>query len=441
MPIKVGMISLGCPKNQVDAERMLAQLRGEGCELTPHADEADVVVVNTCGFIEDAKKESIENILEMAQLKKEGKIKGLVVSGCLAERYYKEMSEEFPEVNCVLSVGRAGEIARAVRAAAGGKTLSLCGAPEDLALTGPRVLTTQPFTAYLKIAEGCDNRCSYCVIPSLRGRYRSRPMEEILSEAEELAARGVKELVVVAQDTTRYGQDLTGRLQLPELLRALCRIGGLRWIRVLYCYPDRVTDELIDVFASEEKLVKYIDLPIQHCNARVVRAMNRRFSRAELVPLIAKLRARIPGLTLRTTLIVGFPGETEEEFGELLGFVRETRFERLGAFAYSQEDGTPAAELPGQIDEEVKKRRQELVMEAQDRIAQEENERKLGKLVEVLCEGYDRYAECFFGRSAADAPDIDGKVFFTAEKRPKAGGFVQVKITDVCDYDLTGERV
>jgi ribosomal protein S12 methylthiotransferase len=441
MPIKVGMISLGCPKNQVDAEIMLARLRDEDCTLTPDAGNSDVVVINTCGFIEDAKKESIENILEMAQLKKEGTIKGIVVTGCLAQRYYKEMSEEFPEVNCILSVGRAGDIVEAVRAAYGGKKLMLESEPEKLEISGKRVITTLPFYSYIKIAEGCDNRCTYCIIPYLRGRYRSRPVEEIVEEARGLAEDGVRELVVVAQDTTRYGQDIYGRLALPELLKALCKIEKLQWIRILYCYPDRVTDELIDVIASEEKIVKYIDLPIQHVSKNIVKAMNRRDSREELEALIKKLRERIPDLTLRTTLIVGFPGETEKDFAELEDFVKATRFDRLGAFTYSREDGTPAAEMPNQIDEDIKKRRQEIIMDTQARIAEENNSKLIGKTLEVLCEGFDRYAECSFGRSRADAPDIDGKIFFAAAKKPKLGSFVKVIITDVCDYDLTGEIV
>jgi ribosomal protein S12 methylthiotransferase len=441
MPIKVGMISLGCPKNQVDAEIMLARLRDADCELTPDAGNSDVVIINTCGFIEDAKKESIENILEMAQLKKEGTIKGIVVSGCLAQRYYKEMQSEFPEVNCILSVGSAGGIVEAVKTAYAGELRNFESAPEQLEISGKRVITTLPFYSYIKISEGCDNRCTYCIIPTLRGRYRSRPMQEILEEARQLADGGVKELVVVAQDTTRYGQDLYNRLMLPELLKQLCKIGKLRWIRILYCYPDRITDELIEVIATEDKIVKYIDLPIQHVNARVVKDMNRRDDKASLTALIAKLRDRIPGLTLRTTLIVGFPGETEDEFGELCDFVKEIRFERLGVFAYSREDGTPAAEMPNQIDEDIKLRRQEIIMDEQTRIADENNQIMIGRTIEVLCEGYDRLAECNFGRSRADAPDIDGKVFFTAAKKPHAGSLVKVKITEVFDYDLTGEMV
>lgn len=441
MPIKVGMISLGCPKNQIDAEIMLARLKDKGFALTADAGLADVVIINTCGFIEDAKKESIENILEMAQLKKEKRIKGIVVTGCLAQRYFNEMSEEFPEVNCILSVGNESDIIIAVNAAYEGKKLKLESAPEKLEISGKRIITTLPFYSYIKIAEGCDNRCSYCIIPYLRGRYRSRPIEEIVKEAEGLAQNGVKELVVVAQDTTRYGKDLYGEFALPKLLKELCKIEKLHWIRILYCYPDCVTDELIDVIASEDKIVKYIDLPIQHVSPKIVKAMNRRDSRESLEALIKKLRERIPDLTLRTTLIVGFPGETQEEFTQLCEFVREIRFERLGVFTYSQEEGTPAAKMTNQIDEEVKKRRQEVIMDEQSCIVEENNQKMLGKTIEVLCEGFDRYAECMFGRSRADAPDIDGKVFFTAEKRPKPGSFVNVKITDVCDYDLIGELV
>lgn len=440
MPIKVSMISLGCPKNQVDAEVMLAKLHDAGFKLEKNVGLSDVVVINTCAFIEDAKKEAIENILEMAKLKKEGTIKGIVVSGCLPQRYFEQMREEFPEVDCLLQVGCAGDIVKAVRAACDGRRIGLAASPEQLELGGSRIKTTLPFYSYLKIAEGCDNHCSYCVIPSLRGRYRSRPMEELVAEAEKLAGSGVKELTLVAQDTTRYGQDLYGRLMLPELLRRLCGVDGLEWIRVLYCYPDYITDELIDTVANEEKIVKYIDLPIQHVNDRILRDMRRPMKKAKLEALIAKLRERIPGLTLRTTLIVGFPGETQEEFSELAQFVRDTRFERLGAFCYSQEEGTPAAEMPDQLDEETKQRRQDIIMTEQETVAQELNSAMQGHTVRVLAEGYDRYAECFFGRSAADAPDIDGKIFFTSARRVHSGEFVDVKINDVCDLDLFGEE-
>lgn len=441
MNIKVGLISLGCPKNQVDAETMLAGLSSAGFGITKDAGLADVVIINTCGFIEDAKKESIENILEMAQLKKEGTIKGIVVTGCLAERYYKEMQQEFPEVNCILTVGRAGEIEQAVRAAFDGGSLFLDGKPEQLELGGKRVVTTLPFFAYLKIAEGCDNCCSYCVIPKLRGRFRSRPMEDILGEARRLVGGGVRELTLVAQDTTRYGEDLYGRMLLPGLLRELCKIEKLEWIRLLYCYPDKVTDELIDTIADEPKIAKYIDLPIQHVSTRIVRQMNRRDDRAKLETLIGRLREKIPGLTLRTTLIVGFPGETQEEFAELIEFVKQIRFERLGAFAYSREDGTPAAEMDGQIEEELKLRRQEIVMEEQSRINDELNQKMVGGAVKVLIEGFDRYAECYFGRSEADAPDIDGKIFVQSKQKLEPGTFQMVRISGVMDFDLLGEVV
>lgn len=438
-PIRVGMISLGCPKNQVDAEEMLARLAGDGFVLTPHVDAADVVIVNTCGFIEDAKKESIENILEMGQLKKEGTIRGLVVTGCLSERYFKEMRQEFPEVNCILQVGCAGDIADAVRAANSGGILDLSGRPESLANGGARVLTTLPFYSYLKIAEGCNHHCSYCIIPKLRGRYRSRPLEDLVREAEQLAGQGVKELTLVAQDTTRYGSDLSGgRSLLPELLHRLCRVDGLEWIRLLYCYPEAVTDELIDAIASEEKVVPYLDMPIQHVSPRVVRAMNRRMSKEDITALVRKLRARIPGVTLRTTLIVGFPGETEEEFSELAAFVQETRFDRLGVFAYSQEEGTPAAEMPDQVPEEIKRRRQECIMDEQMRLVDEANARRIGKTVRVLVEGYDRYAECYFGRSAAEAPDIDNKIFIRSGTKIQPGAFVLARMEEVCGDDLVG---
>lgn len=439
MSIKAGMISLGCPKNQVDAEVMLAQLKSAGMELKQQPGEADVVIVNTCGFIEEAKQEAIENILEMAQLKKEGSIKGLVVTGCLAERYFEDLRREIPEINCILTVGRNRDIVDAVRKAAEGGMLDLKGAPCCLPLGGERVMSTLPFYAYLKIAEGCDNRCSYCIIPSLRGAYRSRPQEELLEEARGLAARGVKELILVAQDTTRYGIDLYGKPSLARLLRELAKIEGLVWIRLLYCYPDCITDELIDVIATEPRVAKYIDMPIQHASDRVLRAMNRRDTKEELTLLIEKLRARIPGVTLRTTVMVGFPGETEREFEELCAFLKQARFERLGAFAFSCEEGTPAASMPGQLDEETKQHRQEIVMEEQQAVFARNNEAMEGKKLRVLAEGYDKWAECWYGRSESDAPEIDGKVFFRAGKKIRPGSFVTVKIDGVLDYDLTGE--
>lgn len=436
MAVRVGMVSLGCPKNQVDAELMLSLLREEGFELTSDAGLADVVIVNTCGFIEDAKKESIENILEFCTLKKEGRIKCVVVTGCLAERYREEVAKEIPEADVILGIGANAEIVGAVKRALEGE--KLCSFPEKdkLPLNGARVLTTLPFYAYLKIAEGCDNRCTYCAIPMIRGRFRSRPMEEIVKEAEGLAAGGVKELVVVAQDTTRYGEDLYGSLMLPELLRRLCGIDGFAWIRVLYCYPERITDELLDVMASEEKIAKYIDIPLQHANGQVLRRMNRSGDAQSLTALMRKIRQRVPGITLRTTLIAGFPGETKEQFAELASFVKEVEFDRLGCFAYSVEEGTPAAALPEQLSEGEKKRRAEIIMDGQYDIMRRKNEALVGRAMTVLVEGFDKYAACWFGRSEADAPDIDGKVFIRSERPLAPGRFVQVLVDEVLDLDL-----
>lgn len=442
MAIKVGMVSLGCPKNQVDAEILMGLLRQDGFELTPDAGLADVVVVNTCGFIESAKQESIENILEFCQLKKEGRIKCVVATGCLAERYREELVKEIPELDVVLGIGSNEQIAAAVRTALDGKKSVLFDAKkEDLPLNGGRVLSTLPFYAYLKIAEGCDNRCSYCAIPMIRGRFRSREMADILEEARWLSENGVTEVVVVAQDTTRYGEDLPGGETLAALLTELCKIDGFRWIRVLYCYPERITDELLEVFAREEKLVKYLDIPLQHANGRVLRAMNRHGDRQELTALMKKIRDRVPGIVLRTTLIAGFPGETPEEFEELCEFVNDIRFERLGCFAYSQEEGTPAGRMKDQIEEEEKIRRAELIMEQQMFIMNDYNEAQVGNVLTAVVEGYDRYAQAFFGRTAMDAPDIDGKIFFTSPKPLSIGQYVGVRVDEVLDYDLMGEAV
>jgi ribosomal protein S12 methylthiotransferase len=436
------MVSLGCAKNQVDAEMMMAALRSAGYRLENDPADADAVIVNTCGFIDAAKKESIEEILELARLKAEGKIKAIVVTGCMAERYRGEIRKELPEVDAVAGIGADSDIAAIVGKALAGEKPELFPEKTLLPLCGERILSTPRYFAYLKIAEGCDNRCAYCAIPMIRGRYRSRTMESVLEEARALAEKGVKELILIAQDTTRYGRDIYGKLMLPQLLRELCRIEGLHWIRMLYCYPDSMTDELLQTIAEEDKIVKYIDLPLQHCSERLLRAMRRAGGRAQLTALIAKMRRMVPGLVLRTTLITGFPGETEEEFTELAEFVREIRFERLGCFAYSREEGTAAAELPDQIDEEVKQRRMELIMEDQMNLMQEWGESQIGKTPEVLTEGFDRYAECWYGRSRADAPDIDGKIFFTVSgEKPKAGEFVRVAVTDCIDGDLFGELI
>ena len=441
MAIKVSMISLGCSKNQVDAEHLLAALAQNGFTLCGDVSESDVVIINTCGFIQSAKEEAIENILEMAALKKEGTIKGIVVTGCLAERYRDEIVKEMDEVDVVLGIGSNDKICEAVEKAAAGSRMTAYGEKESLCLSGERVLTTLPFYAYLKIAEGCDNCCTYCAIPQIRGRFRSRPMEELVKEAEWLASQGVKELVVVAQDTTRYGEDLYSEYKLAELLKKLCRIDGLRWIRTLYCYPDKITEELIDVIAAEEKLVKYLDIPIQHCEEAVLRSMNRPMDRASLTALMKKLRSRIPGLTLRTTVMVGFPGETEEQFAALSEFIEEIRFDRLGCFAFSAEEGTVAADMDGQLDEDVKKRREEVIMTQQSIIMEQLNREKIGERLLCVVEGFDRYGECYFGRTEADAPDVDGKVFFTSEDSLKMGDFVKVRVNEVMDYDLVGECV
>ncbi len=442
MAVRVGMVSLGCAKNQVDGEMLMASLKNAGYELSDDAALADVAIINTCGFIESAKAESIEEILELVTLKKEGRIKKIVVTGCLSQRYQQEIRKEIPEVDAVVGIGANGEIAEIIGKVMEGETQDVFPDKEKMPLCGDRELSTPSYFAYLKIAEGCDNRCTYCAIPLIRGGYRSRTMESIVEEAQKLVDDGAKELIVIAQDTSRYGLDLYGELKLPELLRRLCQIEKLRWVRLLYCYPDTVTDELLDVMASEPKIVKYIDLPLQHASGKVLKAMNRRGDKESLLKLIAHMREKVPGLVLRTTLITGFPGETEEDFTELSEFVQEVRFDRLGCFAYSQEEDTPAALLPDQIDEDVKNQRAEIIMEQQMEIMQQKGEEMIGKAVTVLTEGFDRYAECYFGRTAADSPDIDGKVFFTAQgNKPYFGQFVKVRIDDCMDCDLTGERI
>lgn len=438
MATRVGMVSLGCAKNQVDSEIMLALLRQNGFELCTEAGLCDVVIINTCGFIEDAKRESIENILEFCTLKNEGRIKAVVVTGCLAERYREEVAKEIPEADVILGIGKNAEIVEAVRRALRGEHVMEFGPKEDLPLSGERILSNLPFFAYLKIADGCSNCCSYCAIPMIRGRYRSRPMQDILDEAKWLLEGGVTELNLVAQDPTRYGEDLDEGNNLCTLVRELCRLPGLKWLRLLYLYPERITDELIDVIASEEKVVKYIDMPIQHCNADILHAMNRPGDEKSLLALISRLRERIPGVVLRTTLICGFPGETEEQFEELCRFVGSARFERLGCFAYSPEEGTPAASFEGQVDEETRRHRADLIMERQYSVMEEQNETLIGKTLEVVVEGYDKYAGSYFGRSYMDAPDIDTKTFFDSEKPLRIGDYMKVRIESTIDYDLFG---
>ena len=439
--VRVGMVSLGCPKNQVDAERMLYLLRKDGYELVSDAALSDVVIINTCGFIESAKKEAIETILEFCTLKQEGRIKAVIITGCLAERYKDEVLKEIPEVDAVVGIGSNERICEIIKDVCKGEVITSYGGKESLCFDDKRIISTPGSFAFIKIAEGCNNCCTYCAIPSIRGKFRSREIDEIVKEAEKIAAQGFTELVVVAQDTTRYGEDIYGEPKLAELLNRLCEVDGLKWIRTLYMYPERITDELINTIANQEKLVKYLDIPVQHCNSEVLKRMNRKGNKQDLVDLIERIRSRIPGVVLRTTLLTGFPGETDEQFEELCEFVRDARFERLGCFAYSQEEGTAAAELPDQIDEDIKEHRCEIIYDLQMRISDEFNQSLLGSELEVVVEGFDRYAECFFGRSYMDAPDIDGKVFFTSEKRLSLGEYVKVKVSDILDYDLLGEQI
>lgn len=442
MQYTVGMVSLGCDKNRVDAEMMLFALRNAGYRLVEEAAMADVAIINTCGFIESAKQESINEILELVQLKKEGKIKAIIATGCLAERYQSQVMKEIYEIDAVVGIGANSRIVEVVDNVLKKEKVELFPDKYLLPLEGERIQSTPYYYAYLKIAEGCDNRCTYCAIPMIRGSYRSRKMEDIVAEAQQLAENGVKELIVIAQDTTRYGIDIYGEYSLAKLLQKLCLVDGIEWIRVLYCYPDAITDELIDVFATEKKVLKYIDMPLQHCDKDVLRRMNRRGSREEFTSLILKMRERIPGLVLRTTFITGFPGETEEQFTELSEFVNDIKFERMGCFPYSQEEDTPASKLPCQIDEDVKKRRAEILMEQQQIIMEKYNESLIGKEIDVVVEGFDRYAECFFGRSRGDAPDVDGKVFFTcSERKPHEGELIRVRVDEFMDCDLIGEMI
>jgi len=484
---KIGFISLGCSKNQIDTEIMLKILADDGYEIVVEDIHADIIIINTCAFIESAKKEAIDNILDVAWLKKNRNLKGIVVCGCLAERYREEVLKELPEIDALVGVFSIHDIIDAVRhieknivgrddpgapsikidttsnLRRAKRTKFVYGVtpykdkyisikPQDGFVSGgERILTTPEYMAYIKIAEGCDNCCSYCVIPSIRGRFTSRRIEDIVKEAGELADIGVKELCVVAQDTTRYGEDLYGGYKLPELLNKLCETDGIKWIRLLYCYPDKITDELIETIKNQEKIVKYIDMPIQHINDKILKSMNRSGGSETIKSAIKRLRDNIPGVTVRTTVIVGFPGETKEIFGELCEFLKEVKFERLGSFAYSAEEGTPAADLEKYVGDDAlgvpqkeKERRQKLIMSIQERINYSINQKKIGKTVKVLCEGIDKVAgEVYYGRSEADAPEIDGKVYFTVGTRravsPQEGDFADVKIERVLDYDLYGE--
>ena len=440
--IKVGFVSLGCPKNQLDTEVMLHELYEEGFEIVSEDIDADVIVVNTCAFIESAKQEAIDNIIDIGWLKKNRSLKAIVVTGCLAERYRDSIFEELPEVDAILGVGSIHNIAEAVREAVNGKKYSSYEDKNTVKLGGERIVTTPEYYAYLKIAEGCDNCCAYCAIPSIRGKFRSRPMEDLIAEAKTMEEIGVKELVIVAQDTTRYGEDLYGEYKLAELLTRITDETTIPWIRVLYCYPDKITDELIEVFKTNPRVLKYIDLPIQHISDHMLTAMNRHGDSALIRSVVKKLRDNVPDMIIRTTVIVGFPGETEEDFTELCEFVKEARFDRLGAFTYSREEDTPAYDFDDQIDEQVKQDRYDIVMRTQGDITEEQNESMIGKKLTVLCEDYDPVSETYYGRSANDAPEIDGKVYFRAPKKSvEPGEFVKVKITEAVDYDLVGDKV
>lgn len=437
---KIGFVSLGCSKNLVDTEVMLRCLHDAGYEITPDETEADVIVVNTCGFIESAKQESIDNILDLAWLKEHRNLRGIIATGCLVERYREQVLREMPEVDALVGVGSLHRIAEAADAVFAGKR-GFCAFDdkESSPLGGERILTTPPYTAYLKIAEGCDNCCTYCAIPLIRGKFRSRPIEDIVEEAKDLSALGVKELNLIAQDTSRYGLDLYGEYRLADLVRAICAATDIPWIRLLYCYPDKITDDLVEELATNPRLLKYMDIPIQHISDPILSAMNRHGDSAMIKDTVRRLRERVPGITLRSTAIVGFPGESEEQFEELCAFIKEAKFDRFGAFTYSPEEGTPAAELGGQIDEQAKQDRYDILMATQLPISEAHNEGKIGQSITVLCEGFDPVAESHFGRSAADAPDIDGKVYFSAPHRVEEGAFVTVKITEAMDYDLIGE--
>lgn len=441
MSFNIGLVSLGCAKNQTDAETMLGILNSDGYNIVYDAEKADAIIVNTCGFIESAKQESINTLLEMAQYK-DGRCKLLIASGCLAERYSKEIAEEIPEVDAIIGTGDYDRIAEVIKNAAEGEMPIICGNPNRDPEEGlPRILSTPSYTAYLKIAEGCSNNCTYCAIPMIRGKFRSRRPEAVIDEAKRLAESGVKELIIIAQDTTRYGTDIYGKPSLAGLLEKLVEVDGIEWIRVHYFYPEAVTDELIETMAKHEKICPYIDMPIQHINNEILRRMARRTNRAEIENRIKKLREKIPGCIIRTSIIVGFPGETEEQFNELYDFVKEIQFDRMGVFAYSQEEGTPAAGFENQIDEDIKQERLDALMTLQQGISLELNRAKIGSTVEVIAEGYDEDNFLFYGRSRGDSIDVDGKVYFGTENELEPGDIIKVKILDADEYDLTGQAI
>lgn len=438
---RVGIISLGCPKNQVDTERMLALLDKESFEIADCYDGVDAVIINTCGFIDAAKEEAIENILEMAELKKEGTIKKIIVTGCLCERYSDDIRAEIPEVDAVVGIGAQGDICSVIRRVLSGENVTEMPPKEELPLVGERLLTTPEYWSYLKIADGCSNRCTFCAIPDIRGKYRSVDMNVLIEEARQLALAGTKELILIAQDTTAYGLDLYGELRLPALLNALCEIEGIEWIRMLYCYPDKITDELLDVMKNQPKVLHYIDLPLQHADDRILKRMNRKGDNQYLRGVIGRIRSALPDAVIRTTMMVGFPGEDEEAFEHLAEFVNECEFDRLGCFSFSPQEGTPAFSMPDQVEESVKTRRGGIIMQDQLEIVTLKNEEKVGKTYRVLVEDYDGYSDSYSGRTYMDAPEIDGVIRFTTTDSYEPGDFADVRVIGVNEYDLIGRDV
>lgn len=441
MTLRVGMVSLGCPKNLVDGEIMLGFIKDAGLMITSREQDADVLIINTCTFIDQAKEESINTILELAQHKVKGNCRSIIVAGCLAQRYPQELLQEMPEIDGLVGTGFIGAITEAINRTVAGERVALVGPPGYLHQAGQtRVLSTPPYTAYLKIAEGCDNRCSYCIIPDVRGPYRSRVQEDVLEEAKKLAGQGVKELILAAQDTTLYGKDVYSRLVLPSLLAGMEQIEGLTWIRILYAYPTYLTDDLIKTMAGSRKICRYLDLPLQHASNTVLKRMSRQGDRDGYLRLVEKLRHRIPGITLRTSFIVGYPGETEAEFQELLEFMQQVKFDHAGVFIYSREEGTRAAEMTGQVPEDIKQKRWEKAMKLQQGISLDNNRSKIGKTLTVLVTGVGEN-NTYEGRAEGDAPGIDGQVYFKANKDLKCGDFVRVSIKGASWYDLNGELV
>lgn len=439
--MKIGFISLGCSKNTIDTEMMLAHLDNADYEITGNAAKAEVILINTCGFIGDAKEESIQTIKEIAKLKKTGKLKKLVVTGCLAERWREQILEKLPEIDAVTGLAGIHQIVDTIRQSFKNEKYQSFGDYEQTSIEGERMLSDDAPYAFLRISEGCNNRCSYCAIPKIRGRYRSRTIESIIEEAQDLEAAGIQELNLIAEDTSRYGEDLYKKNALPELLRRLKEETNIPWIRIFYCYPDKITDELIAEMRDNPRVLPYIDMPIQHISDPVLKRMNRHGDKAQIKSVIEKLRREIPDIVIRTTLIVGFPAETDEQFEELLKFVKETKFNRLGAFAYSREEGTPAYDFTDQIGEDIKQERFDLLMTQQAKISQDYQQSCIGQIRNVLCEGFDEEEDLYVGRDFSNGPDVDGKVFFSCPEPVEAGQFVNVKITDADDYDLFGETV